>query len=102
MSVIYLFVYILMFSFGMSALSGIVMFVMDIIRYGKPHTKFECSSSIEAYNESLKEKSEKPIESVADSVNIDLWGDAKWIQLYNYSMTSAVILHKYLQTIMKQ
>lgn len=72
MSVIYLFVYVLMFSFGLSALSGIVMFVMDIIRYGKPHTKFECVSSIESYNESLKEKSEKPSESVSDSINIDL------------------------------
>lgn len=72
MSVIYLFVYVLMFSFGLSALSGIVMFVMDIIRYGKPHEKFECVSSIESYNESLKEKAEKPSESVIDSINIDL------------------------------
>ncbi len=72
MSVIYLFVYVLMFSFGISALSGIIMFVIDIVRYGKPREKFECSSSIEAYNESLKEKSEKPSESVTDSINIDL------------------------------
>ena len=72
MSVIYLFVYVLMFSFGLSALSGIVMFVIDIVRYGKPHEKFEFISSIEAYNESLKEKSEKPSESVTDSINIDL------------------------------
>ena len=72
MSVIYLFLYVIMFSFGISALSGIVMFVVDIVRYGKPHEKFDCVSSIEAYNESLKEKSEKPSESVVDSVDIDL------------------------------
>lgn len=72
MSVIYLFLYVMIFSFVISALSGIVMFVVDIVRYGKPHEKFECFSSFEAYNESLKEKAEKPSESVVDSVDIDL------------------------------
>lgn len=62
MSIIYLFLYIIMFSFGISAIAGVVMFVVDIVRFGTPHKRFKTVSSVEAYYERLEEL-EKSIES---------------------------------------
>ncbi len=73
MSVIYLIVYILLFSFIISALSGVIMFVVDIIRFGKPHSKFECVPSIEAYNDKFINDSSSEDETPAEeSIEIDL------------------------------
>ncbi len=73
MSVVYLIVYILLFSYIISALSGVLMFVVDIIRFGKPHTKFDCVSSVESYNDKFINDSSSEDETPAgESIEIDL------------------------------
>ena len=71
MSNLYLFLYILMFSFAISAIAGVVMFVVDIVRFGTPHKRFKAVSSAEAYYEKLEEL-EKDIENGSEVDDIHL------------------------------
>lgn len=66
MSVIYLSAYILLVIFIISAVSGIVMFFVDMIRFGTPHKRFEMVSSIEKYNENLTKIESEIKDSFAD------------------------------------
>ena len=50
-----LFIVVLLVSFCFSAVSGIVMFFIDMCRFGTPHKRFKTVSSIEKYNEKLEE-----------------------------------------------
>lgn len=79
MSLIYLVVYILLLSFIVSAVSGVIMFFVDMIRFGSPHKRFETVSSIEKYNERLAkiendidEAAADQSDSVAEPLEIDL------------------------------
>ncbi len=73
MSFVYLALYVLLLCFVFSAISGIVMFFVDMIRFGTPHKRFEIVSSIEKYNQKMTEI-EKEIEQTENiqSVEIDL------------------------------
>ena len=75
MSFVYLALYVLLISFVFSAVSGIIMFFVDMIRFGTPHKRFETVSSIEKYNQQITEM-EKEIEQTENvqPVEIDLWG----------------------------
>ncbi len=55
MSIVNLVFYVLLIVFVCSAVSGIVMFFVDMIRFGTPHKRFKTLSSIEKYNERLEE-----------------------------------------------
>lgn len=73
MSFVYLALYFLLISFVFSAVSGIIMFFVDMIRFGTPHKRFETVSSIEKYNQQITEM-EKEIEQTENvqPVEIDL------------------------------
>jgi|GEM_PF-6503520 hypothetical protein len=73
MSFVYLALYVLLISFVFSAVSGIIMFFVDMIRFGTPHKRFETVSSIEKYNQQITEM-EKEIEQTENvqPVEIDL------------------------------
>ena len=73
MSFVYLSLYVLLISFVFSAVSGIIMFFVDMIRFGTPHKRFETVSSIEKYNQQITEM-EKEIEQTENvqPVEIDL------------------------------
>lgn len=70
MSFIYLAIYILLISFVCSAISGVIMFFVDIIRFGTPHKRFKTVSSIEKYNENLA-KIESEIKDTASDQSVD-------------------------------
>lgn len=55
MAILNLVFYVLLIVFMCSAVSGIVMFFVDMVRFGTPHKRFECISSLEKYNEHLAE-----------------------------------------------
>lgn len=59
MSILYLVVFVLIFSFIISAVSGIVAFFIDMIRFGSPHKRNKIVSSIETYNNKLAEEIEE-------------------------------------------
>lgn len=73
MSFLYLALYVLLISFAFSAVSGIIMFFVDMIRFGTLHKRFEIVSSIEKYNQQITEI-EKEIEQTENvqPVEIDL------------------------------
>lgn len=76
MALVNLVFYVLLISFMVSAVSGIVMFFVDMIRFGTPHKRFETVSSIEKYNEHLAELAEtedSPADERVDfSANIEI------------------------------
>lgn len=73
MIILYLIIYLIILSYILSAVSGIIMFIFDIFRFGKPHSKFVCESSIESYNEKLQEEFQiKESDNILDSISIDL------------------------------
>ncbi len=66
MSIVNLIFYVLLIVFVCSAVSGIVMFFVDMIRFGTPHKRFETVSSIEKYNERLEEIRQEIKDNAAD------------------------------------
>lgn len=54
MIILKLFLVVLLISFCFASVSGVVMFFIDMYRFGTPHKRFEAVSSIEKYNEKLE------------------------------------------------
>lgn len=67
-----LILFVILFSFILSAVSGIIAFFIDIVRYGSPHKRFETISSVEKYNQKLESMSASDPEAVSDPIDIDL------------------------------